>query len=59
MTVDHPEGIAIPNYKEKCCCCDSSPVAVIKSLDNGKEENSEMCGVCFFGEAACIDPEEW
>lgn len=54
ITVDRYE----PNWDGKCEVCGQSPtVTAVKNgkvvLDNG------MCGVCTWGEAACLDPEEW
>jgi len=48
----------VPNYDDECMVCGQSPTVDI--YVNGKLENeTEMCGVCTWGEAACIDPENW
>lgn len=47
-----------PDYEKKCCNCEQSPV--VTAVKNGEVVYcSEMCGPCTFGEAACIDPDEW
>lgn len=47
-----------PDYEAKCDVCEQSPcVTVVK---NGKViAHIGLCGVCCFGEAACLDPKEW
>lgn len=48
----------MPNYEDECMVCGQSPT--IDIYVNGKLENkTEMCGVCTWGEANCIDPENW
>lgn len=46
-----------PDYKTKCENCEQTPT--VEMIDGNKAVNTGMCGPCFFGEAACIDPEEW
>ncbi|MBU6232553.1 hypothetical protein KGP36_08055 [Patescibacteria group bacterium] len=47
-----------PNYRIKCQNCGQVPTVDV--YVNGKlETRTELCGVCTWGEAACIDPEEW
>jgi hypothetical protein len=57
-----------PDYDKRCAVCDGFPV-VTGVDENGVEVyptklwardfNNYMCGVCTWGEAACIDPENW
>jgi hypothetical protein len=55
---DEPKCTYVPDYKTKCQNCDQVPT--VQVFINGKLDNHfEMCGPCTFGEAACIDPEEW
>ena len=37
------------NYGKSCCTCSQSPTV----------GDSGLCGACFFGEADCIDPDNW
>lgn len=37
------------NYEVSCCACQQLPTV----------GESELCGPCFYGEAACVDPREW
>jgi hypothetical protein len=47
-----------PDYKHECCNCGQSPV--VTGVRGGKVVyQGEMCGVCTWGEARCIDPNEW
>ena len=46
------------DYRTKCISCGATPTVVLTK--NGKDvEKMELCGPCCFGEAACIDPDEW
>ena len=47
-----------PDYTEKCEICGNRPVV---TLVKGNEviHNWHMCGPCVWGEASCLDPEEW
>ena len=47
-----------PDYTEKCDNCGNIPV-VIAMLEGKEVHNFHMCGPCTFGEAKCLDPEEW
>jgi len=48
-----------PDYNTPCDNCGQVPPTVTATL-NGKVVNHwEMCGPCVWGEASCIDPEEW
>lgn len=48
-----------PNYKCKCCVCGQKPCVRIR-YENGKVYyDNDMCGVCTWGEAECIDPANW
>jgi hypothetical protein len=54
VTIDSYE----PDYKQHCIVCGQSPtVTAVK--DGEVVYESEMCGPCTFGEAACLDPKEW
>lgn len=47
-----------PNLKRLCQNCGQLPTVDIyvgKELQN----HTDLCGVCTWGEAACIDPENW
>lgn len=47
-----------PNYMGECCNCGQSPT--VQGVKAGEViYDSEMCGPCTFGEAACLDPQEW
>lgn len=47
-----------PNYKRPCQNCDQMPTVDI--FVNGKlQDHMDLCGVCTWGEADCIDPENW
>jgi len=48
-----------PDYVHTCTQCDATPV-VVGLDDKGKiVKRFELCGVCLFGSAECLDPEEW
>ena len=50
----------VPDYKKKCENCGATPVVVGVYADTGKVYNRwEMCGVCTWGEARLLDPDEW
>lgn len=38
-----------PNYDVSCDTCSQTPTV----------GRSGMCGACYFGEADCIDPDNW
>lgn len=47
-----------PDYKHACENCGQSPV--VTGVKDGKVVyQGSMCGPCTWGEAACLDPEEW
>lgn len=47
-----------PNYACNCIVCGQAPT--VEGVKNaGVVYASEMCGPCTFGEAACLDPQEW
>ena len=57
-----PDPIVIdewkPDYKRRCEVCGQKPV--VTGVTGGKVVyQGTMCGVCSWGEAACLDPEEW
>lgn len=48
----------VPDYDYECENCGQVPTVTVE--DDGKQTSHfEMCGPCTFGEAACIDPENW
>ncbi len=47
-----------PNYEIPCEVCGQTPTVDIIFAD-GCVNHSELCGVCYWGEAECIDPENW
>lgn len=47
-----------PNHNGECCACGRAPT--VTAVKDGKVvADFELCGPCCFGEAACLDPEEW
>jgi hypothetical protein len=58
-----------PNYARKCEICDQTPCVqgwqlnVILNPETPPQDklayDGTMCGVCTWGEAACLDPENW
>ncbi len=55
-----PEEIkCIPNYAVPCTNCGQTPTVDYYSLTGELRSHSDLCGPCCFGEAACIDPENW
>lgn len=49
-----------PDYTEECDNCGQSPTVTVVENDTGNVvQDFGMCGPCMFGEAKCIDPEEW
>lgn len=47
-----------PNYAGHCEVCGQSPT--VTGVKDGKVVyTSDMCGPCTWGEAACLDPDEW
>lgn len=45
-------------YSDECMNCGQSPTVLVFVGDK-LEYDTELCGACCFGEAACIDPENW
>ncbi|QQX80825.1 hypothetical protein JK628_02835 [Shewanella sp. KX20019] len=52
-------NIAKPNYEENCCNCGQTPTVEIYNEKGILVHSLDMCGVCTWGESACLDPEEW
>lgn len=50
--------VYVPDYNSLCGNCGQSPVVTLE-VGGEVETNFELCGPCVFGEAGCIDPEEW
>ena len=48
-----------PNYKRKCISCGRKPTIRIVPDDGSAKVNTDMCGACTWGEADCIDPDNW
>jgi hypothetical protein len=47
-----------PNWNLGCEVCGQKPT--VNGMEDGKVVyRGDMCGVCTFGEAACLDPAEW
>lgn len=47
-----------PNYLNKCLVCEGSTTVDIY-VDNKLETETVLCGACTWGEADCINPENW
>ena len=48
----------VPNYNKTCEVCGADhTVSGVK--DGEVVYDGDMCGVCTWGESACIDPEKW
>lgn len=49
----------VPNYDLSCDVCSHSPtVSLVDNNDNVIDETN-LCGICCFGNSECIDPEKW
>ena len=47
-----------PDYTCECDCCGSTPC--VTGVKDGKVVlQTDMCGVCTWGEAAMLNPTEW
>lgn len=55
---DKEQQTATPLYDEKCIVCGQSPVVGMTDSE-GNTYSLELCGPCCFGEADCINPENW
>lgn len=54
MTVDE----WVPNYGRQCEVCGETPC--VTGVRGGTVVyDGSMCGVCTWGEAACLDPANW
>lgn len=49
----------LPNYDRPCQNCGQTPTVDLKPVAGGEVSHLDLCGPCCFGEAACIDPENW
>ncbi|MBF3820792.1 hypothetical protein ISF98_05595 [Burkholderia pseudomallei] len=47
-----------PDYESQCANCGESPT-VLGIKDGKVVYASDMCGVCTWGEADCVDPANW
>ena len=59
MSESHVRVECEPDYKTPCMVCGQKPTVVVTEVESREVHHVEMCGPCFFGSAACIDPEEW
>ncbi len=54
------ESIAVPDYYTNCEVCGRYPTIDIRDSETNEFiYNTGMCGACTWGEADCIDPENW
>jgi hypothetical protein len=49
----------IPNYRRRCIVCGQKPTIDIKPINGAPKQPTDMCGACTWGEADCIDPDNW
>lgn len=49
----------VPNYELKCCVCGQTPTVQIVNRKGNVEHETELCGPCCWGEAECIDVDNW
>ena len=49
----------LPNYKKRCEVCEQRPTVTGVDKNNKVVYKGDMCGVCTFGSAKCLDPENW
>ena len=54
-TLAQPE----PNFDITCQCCGQLPTVDIYNVEYGETHHTNLCGPCCFGEADCLDPENW
>lgn len=48
------------DYESECDNCGQTPVVDIVDAGTGTVVHATgLCGACCFGEADCIDPENW
>ncbi len=52
------EAQFMPNYNIRCDNCHQTPTVDV-FVKGTLQSHMELCGPCCFGEAACIDPENW
>lgn len=48
-----------PDYSGECEVCGQSPVVTLVDEKGKVVHCTGMCGPCTWGEAACLDPDEW
>lgn len=48
-----------PDYDKPCDNCGAVPTVTVVDENDNITHDFEMCGVCTFGEAAMLDPENW
>ena len=47
-----------PDYKASCGTCGQSPT--VQEYEGGEHSHDfDMCGACMFGDADCLEPENW
>lgn len=56
-----PKVTAEPNYENTCDVCGQTPTVVLVTHETGKavKADMDMCGVCTWGTAECLDPDNW
>ncbi|MBC8638288.1 hypothetical protein IAG25_15820 [Caballeronia sp. EK] len=56
--VEQPVDAWVPDYDHTCENCGETPV--VTGVHRGVVVVATgMCGICTWGEAACLDPAEW
>ena len=54
-TLAQPE----PNFDIECKVCGQVPTVDIFNVEYDDTSHTGLCGVCCFGEADCVDVENW
>lgn len=47
------------DWTRKCDNCGQRPVVCWTDDKTGEKGSTDMCGCCTWGEAACLDPNNW
>ena len=58
MSTEATEAEFRPCHNAKCMNCSQSPTVQV-FVGEKLEYDTELCGACTWGEADCIDPENW
>ncbi len=48
-----------PDYGSSCQVCSQTPTVEIVNSKGVTVHHTKLCGPCCFGEADCIEPENW